>query len=160
MGIEHESVVDQPLAEVFAGIPPARFGGLTSWRRESSAGDGGTRVSDHVGTSAPGVAMRSTFTAPPMVVAVTRLNEPERQWNPDRPAPHLLSGVYAVVHLATTGRPSSSGATFFWPTWWRNGWGRRHRRVHAVRTGIVQSARGGIKRTCSTCTTGRWMTVG
>src|ERR1700754_903932 len=72
--------------------PPARFGG-TSWRRESSAGDGGTRVSDHVGTSAPGVAMRSTFTAPPMVVAVTRLNEPERQWNPDRPAPHLLSGV-------------------------------------------------------------------
>ena len=27
-------------------------------------------------------------------------NELERQWNPDRPAPDLLAGVDAVVHLA------------------------------------------------------------
>jgi NAD dependent epimerase/dehydratase family enzyme len=27
-------------------------------------------------------------------------NDLERQWNPDRPAPDLLSGVDAVVHLA------------------------------------------------------------
>jgi uncharacterized protein (TIGR01777 family) len=76
------------------------------------------------------LAAHRTAGAPPMVVAITgasglvgsalsaflstgghrviRLvrrsarNELERQWNPDRPAPDLLSGVDAVVHLAGT----------------------------------------------------------
>ena len=214
MGIEYESVVDHPLAEVFAwhtrpgamtrlvppwqpmtvvaetesladgramlGLPgglrwvaqhdpsgfdpPHRFvdelssQGLSSWpariigwwrhTHEFSEAPGGTRVYDHVDTSVPAAALRSTFVyrhrqlaedlaahraaadagARPMVVAVTgasglvgsalsaflstgghrviRLvrrparNTLERQWNPDRPAPGLLSGVDAVVHLA------------------------------------------------------------
>jgi uncharacterized protein len=127
---------------------PARI--IGSWRHthEFSEAPGGTRVYDHVDTSVPAAALRSTFVyrhrqlaedlaahraaadagAQPMVVAVTgasglvgsalsaflstgghrviRLvrrparNELERQWNPDRPAPDLLSGVDAVVHLA------------------------------------------------------------
>jgi uncharacterized protein (TIGR01777 family) len=211
MGIEYESVVDHPLAEVFAwhtrpgamtrlvppwqpmkvvaetksladgravlGLPgglrwvaqhdpsafdpPHRFVDVLSskgpkswparvigwWRHthEFSEVPGGTRVYDHVDTSIPAAALRSTFVyrhrqladdlaahraagAQPMVVAITgaaglvgsalsaflstgghrviRLvrrqarNELERQWNPDRPAPGLLSGVDAVVHLA------------------------------------------------------------
>jgi uncharacterized protein (TIGR01777 family) len=214
MGIEYESVVDHPLAEVFTwhtrpgamtrlvppwqpmnvvaeaqsladgravlGLPgglrwvaqhdpsgfdpPHRFvdelssDGLTSWpprivgwwrhTHEFSETPGGTRVCDHVDTSVPAVALRSTFVyrhrqlsddlaahraaanagMQPSVVAVTgasglvgsalsaflstgghrviRLvrrparNELERQWNPDRPAPDLLSGVDVVVHLA------------------------------------------------------------
>jgi len=214
MGIEYESVVDHPLAEVFAwhtrpgamtrlvppwqpmsvvaeaqsladgravlGLPgglqwvaqhdpsafdpPHRFAdelssdGLTSWparivgwwrhTHEFSEAPAGTRVYDHVDTSVPAVALRSTFVyrhrqlsddlaahraaanagMQPMVVAVTgasglvgsalsaflstgghrviRLvrrparDELERQWNPDRPAPDLLSGVDVVVHLA------------------------------------------------------------
>lgn len=214
MGIEYESVVDHPLAEVFAwhtrpgamtrlvppwqpmsvvaeaqsladgravlGLPgglqwvaqhdpsafdpPHRFAdelssdGLTSWparivgwwrhAHEFSEAPAGTRVYDHVDTSVPAVALRSTFVyrhrqlsddlaahraaanagMQPMVVAVTgasglvgsalsaflstgghrviRLvrrparDELERQWNPDRPAPDLLSGVDVVVHLA------------------------------------------------------------
>jgi len=214
MGIEYESVVDHPLAEVFAwhtrpgamtrlvppwqpmtvvaetesladgravlGLPgglrwvaqhdpsgfdpPHRFvdelssHGLSSWpariigwwrhTHEFSEAPGGTRVYDHVDTSVPAAALRSTFVyrhrqlfqdlaahraaaeagAQPMVIAVTgasglvgsalsaflstgghrviRLvrrparNALERQWNPDLPAPELLSGVDAVVHLA------------------------------------------------------------
>jgi uncharacterized protein (TIGR01777 family) len=211
MGIEYESVIDHPLAEVFAwhsrrgamsrlvppwqpmtviaeaaslaegravlGLPgglrwvaqhdpsafdpPHRFvdelssQGPTSWparvigrwrhTHEFRAADGGTRVHDHVDTTVPAAALRSTFVyrhrqlaqdlaahraagAAGMVVAITgasglvgsalsaflstgghrviRLvrrparNELERQWNPDRPAPDLLSGVDAVVHLA------------------------------------------------------------
>jgi uncharacterized protein len=214
MGIEYESIVDHPLAEVFAwhtrpgamtrlvppwqpmrvvaeaqsladgravlGLPgglrwvahhdpsgfdpPHRFvdelssDGLTSWlarivgwwrhTHEFSAEPGGTRVYDHVDTSVPAAALRSTFGyrhrqlsddlgahraaanagMQPMVVAVTgasglvgsalsaflstgghrviRLvrrparNELERQWNPDRPVPDLLSDVDVVVHLA------------------------------------------------------------
>jgi uncharacterized protein len=211
MAIEYESVVDHPLAEVFAwhtrpgamrrlvppwqpmtvvaeaesladgravlGLPgglrwvaqhdpsafdpPYRFvdalssQGLSSWparlvgwwrhTHEFSEASGGTRVYDHVDTSIPAAALRSTFVyrhrqlaedlaahraaaAQPMAVAVTgasgligsalsaflstgghrviRLvrrparNALERQWNPDRPAPDLLSGVDAVVHLA------------------------------------------------------------
>jgi uncharacterized protein (TIGR01777 family) len=214
MGIEYESVVDHPLAEVFAwhtrsgamtrlvppwqpmkvvaetqsladgravlGLPgglrwvaqhdpsgfdpPHRFVDVLSsagpmswpariigwWRHthEFSEAPGGTRVYDHVDTSVPAAALRSTFVyrhrqladdlaahraaadagAAPMVVAVTgasglvgsalsaflstggqrviRLvrrrarNTLERQWNPDHPAPDLLSGVDAVVHLA------------------------------------------------------------
>jgi uncharacterized protein len=211
MGIEYESVVEHPIAEVFAwhtrpgamtrlvppwqpmkvvaetqsladgravlGLPgglrwvaqhdpsgfdpPHRFVDVLSsagpkswparvigwWRHthEFSEAPGGTRVYDHVDTSVPAAALRSTFVyrhrqladdlathraagAGPMVVAVTgasglvgsalsaflstgghrviRLvrrrarNELERQWNPERPAPDLLSGVDAVVHLA------------------------------------------------------------
>jgi uncharacterized protein (TIGR01777 family) len=214
MGIEYESVVEHPIADVFAwhtrpgamtrlvppwqpmtvvaetqsladgravlGLPgglrwvakhdpsgfdpPHRFvdvlssAGPTSWparvigwwrhTHEFSEASGGTRVHDHVDTSMPAAALRSTFVyrhrqladdlaahraaadagAVPMVVAVTgasglvgaalsavlstgghrliRLvrrparNELERQWNPDRPAADLLSGVDAVVHLA------------------------------------------------------------
>jgi len=211
MAIEYESVVDHPLAEVFAwhtrpgamrrlvppwqpmtvvsetesladgravlGLPgglrwvaqhdpsafdpPYRFvdalssQGLSSWparlvgwwrhTHEFSEASGGTRVYDHVDTSIPAAALRSTFVyrhrqlaedlaahraaaAQPMTVAVTgasgligsalsaflstgghrviRLvrrpprNALERQWNPDGPAPDLLSGVDAVVHLA------------------------------------------------------------
>jgi uncharacterized protein (TIGR01777 family) len=211
MGIEYESVVDHPLAEVFAwhtrpgamirlvppwqpmtvvaetesladgravlGLPgglrwvaqhdpsgfdpPHRFvdelssQGLSSWpariigwwrhTHEFSEAPGGTRVYDHVDTSVPAAALRSTFVyrhrqlaedlaahrsagAQPMVVAITgasglvgsalsaflstgghrviRLvrrparNTLERQWNPGHPAPDLLSGVDAVVHLA------------------------------------------------------------
>jgi len=211
MGIEYESVIDHPLAEVFAwhsrrgamsrlvppwqpmtviaeeaslaegravlGLPgglrwvaqhdpsafdpPHRFvdelssQGPTSWparvigrwrhTHEFREADGGTRVNDHVDTTVPAAALRSTFVyrhrqlaqdlaahraagAAGMVVAITgasglvgsalsaflstgghrviRLvrrparNELERQWNPDRPAPDLLSGVDAVVHLA------------------------------------------------------------
>jgi uncharacterized protein len=120
------------------------------WRHthEFSEAPGGTRVYDHVDTSVPAAALRSTFVyrhrqlfqdlaahraaaeagAQPMVIAVTgasglvgsalsaflstgghrviRLvrrparNALERQWNPDLPAPELLSGVDAVVHLA------------------------------------------------------------
>jgi uncharacterized protein len=211
MGIEYESVVGHPLAEVFAwhtrpgamsrlvppwqpmkvvsetasladgravlGLPgglrwvaqhdpsafdpPYRFvdelssQGPSSWparvigwwrhTHEFSEAPGGTRVYDHVDTSVPGPALRSTFVyrhrqladdlaahraagARPMAVAVTgasglvgsalsaflstgghrviRLvrrparNDYERQWNPDCPAPDLLSGIDAVVHLA------------------------------------------------------------
>lgn len=214
MGIDYESVVEHPIAEVFAwhtrpgamtrlvppwqpmkvvaetrsladgravlGLPgglrwvaqhdpsgfdpPRRFVDVLSsagpmswparvigwWRHahEFREAPGGTRVYDHVDTSIPAAALRSTFVyrhrqladdlaahraaadagAVPMVVAVTgasglvgsalsaflstgghrviRLvrrgtrNELERQWNPDRPAPDLLSGVDAVVHLA------------------------------------------------------------
>jgi uncharacterized protein len=211
MGIEYESIVDHPLAVVFAwhtrpgamtrlvppwqpmtvvaetesladgravlGLPgglrwvaqhdptafdpPHRFvdqlssQGPSSWptrlvgwwrhTHEFSEASGGTRVYDHVDTSIPAAALRSTFVyrhrqlaqdlaahraaaAQPMVVAVTgasglvgsalsaflstgghrviRLvrrparNALERQWNPDRPEPDLLSGVDAVVHLA------------------------------------------------------------
>lgn len=211
MGIEYESVVDHPLAEVFAwhtrpgamtrlvppwqpmtvvaetqsladgravlGLPgglrwvaqhdpsafdpPHRFAdelssqGPSSWpariigrwrhTHEFSAAPGGTRVYDHVDTSVPAAALRSTFVyrhrqlaqdlaahraadTQPMVVAVTgasglvgtalsaflstgghrviRLvrrparNALERQWDPEDPAPDLLSGVDAVVHLA------------------------------------------------------------
>ena len=214
MGIEYESVVDHPLAEVFAwhtrpgamtrlvppwqpmkvvaetqsladgravlGLPgglrwvaqhdpsafdpPHRFVDVLSsegpmswptrvigwWRHthEFSEVPSGTRVCDHVDTSVPAAALRSTFVyrhrqladdlaahrearaagAGPIVVAVTgasglvgsalaaflstgghrviRLvrrqarNDLERQWNPIRPAPDLLAGVDAVVHLA------------------------------------------------------------
>jgi uncharacterized protein len=216
MGIEYESVVDHPLAEVFAwhtrpgamrrlvppwqpmkvvaeaesladgravlGLPgglrwvarhdpagydpPHRFVDVLSaegpmswparvigwWRHthEFSEAPGGTRVYDHVDTTVPAAALRSTFVyrhrqladdlaahrdaaaagATPMVVAVSgafglvgsaltaflstgghqviRLvrrearGEGERQWDPDRPALDLLSGVDAVVHLAGT----------------------------------------------------------
>jgi uncharacterized protein len=211
MGIEYESVLDHPLAEVFAwhtrrgamtrlmppwqpmtvvaetesladgravlGLPgglrwvaqhdptvfdpphrfvdevssqgpsswPARLVGRWRHTHEFSEASGGTRVYDHVDTSIPAAALRSTFVyrhrqlaedlaahraaaAQPMVVAVSgasglvgsalsaflstgghrviRLvrrppgNALERQWNPDRPAADLLSGVDAVVHLA------------------------------------------------------------
>jgi hypothetical protein len=214
MGIEYESVVDHPLAEVFgwhtrpgamtrlvppwqpmkvvaetqsladgravlglpAGVrwvaqhdpsafdPPHRFVDVLSsagpmswparvigwWRHthEFREVPSGTRVCDHVDTSVPAAALRSTFVyrhrqladdlaahrearaagAGSMVVAVTgasglvgsalaaflstgghrviRLvrrqarNDLERQWNPNRPAPDLLDGVNAVVHLA------------------------------------------------------------
>jgi uncharacterized protein (TIGR01777 family) len=214
MGIEYESVVDHPLAEVFAwhtrpgamtrlvppwqpmkvvaetqsladgravlGLPgglrwvaqhdpsafdpPHRFVDVLSsegpmswparvigwWRHthEFREVPSGTRVCDHVDTSVPAAALRSTFVyrhrqlaedlaahrearaagAGSMVVAVTgasglvgsalaaflntgghrviRLvrrqarNDLERQWNPNRPAPDLLDGVDAVVHLA------------------------------------------------------------
>jgi uncharacterized protein (TIGR01777 family) len=214
MGIEHESVVGHPLAEVFAwharpgamrrlvppwqpmkviaetqsladgravlGLPgglrwvaqhdpagydpPYRFvddlstGGPASWparivgrwrhTHEFSPVSSGTRVYDHVETSVPAAALRSTFVyrhrqladdlaahrdaaesgLRPMVVAVTgssglvgsaltaflgtgghrvvRLvrrpvrGDGERKWDPERPAPDLLSGVDAVVHLA------------------------------------------------------------
>jgi uncharacterized protein (TIGR01777 family) len=211
MGIEYESVIDHPLAEVFAwhgrpgamprlmppwqpmtvvaeaasladgravlGLPgglrwvaqhdpsgfdpphqfvdelssqgpsswPARVIGRWRHTHEFSEASGGTRVHDHVDTTIPAAALRSTFvyrhrqlaqdlaahraaSAAPMVVAITgasglvgsalsaflstgghrviRLvrrparNDLERQWNPDRPAPDLLSGVDAVVHLA------------------------------------------------------------
>ena len=124
---------------------PARIIGRWRHTHEFSEASGGTRVYDHVDTSVPGAALRSTFVyrhrqlaedlaahrtagAQPMVVAITgasglvgsalaaflstgghrviRLvrraprNELERQWNPDRPAPDMLSGVDAVVHLA------------------------------------------------------------
>ena len=127
---------------------PARVIGWWRHTHEFSEVPGGTRVYDHVDTSVPAAALRSTFVyrhrqladdlaahraaadagATPMVVAVTgasglvgsalsaflstgghrviRLvrrrarNELERQWNPDRPAPDLLAGVDAVVHLA------------------------------------------------------------
>jgi uncharacterized protein len=211
MGIEYESVVDHPLAEVFAwhtrpgamtrlvppwqpmtvvaetesladgravlGLPgglrwvarhdpsgfdpPHRFVDELSsespsswpprivgwWRHTHEFSDvpGGTRVYDHVDTSVPAAALRSTFVyrhrqlaedlaahraaaSKPMVVAITgasglvgsalsaflgtgghrvirlvrrsALNTLERQWNPKHPAPDLLSGVDAVVHLA------------------------------------------------------------
>ncbi|HYZ66887.1 MAG TPA: TIGR01777 family oxidoreductase [Mycobacterium sp.] len=211
MGIEYESVVDHPIAEVFAwhtrpgamtrlvppwqpmtvvaeaesvadgravlGLPgglrwvaqhdpsafdpphrfvdelssqgplswPARIVGRWRHTHEFSEAPGGTRVYDHVDTTVPAAALRSTFVyrhrqlaedlsahrvagAQPMVVAITgasglvgtalsaflstgghrviRLvrrparNDLERQWNPQRPAPDLLSGVHAVVHLA------------------------------------------------------------
>ena len=211
MGIEHESVVEQPLDDVWAwharpgamrrlvppwqpmkvlteaqsladgravlGLPgglrwvarhdpagfdpPHRFvdalsaDGPTSWparivgwwrhTHEFSEAPGGTRVYDHVDTTVPSSALRSTFVyrhrqltddlaahrdagSPSMVVAVTgatglvgsalsaflstgghrviRLvrrparGEDEREWEPGRPAPGLLSGVDAVVHLA------------------------------------------------------------
>lgn len=127
---------------------PARVIGWWRHAHEFREAPGGTRVYDHVDTSIPAAALRSTFVyrhrqladdlaahraaadagAVPMVVAVTgasglvgsalsaflstgghrviRLvrrrprNDLERQWNPDRPAPDLLSGVDAVVHLA------------------------------------------------------------
>jgi uncharacterized protein (TIGR01777 family) len=124
---------------------PARVVGWWRHTHEFSETPGGTRVYDHVDTSVPGPALRSTFVyrhrqlaedlaahraagARPMAVAVTgasglvgsalsaflstgghrviRLvrrparNDFERQWNPDRPAPDLLSGIDAVVHLA------------------------------------------------------------
>lgn len=124
---------------------PARLVGWWRHTHEFSEASGGTRVYDHVDTSLPAAALRSTFVyrhrqlaqdlaahraagLPPMVVAVTgasglvgsalsaflstgghrviRLvrrparNALERQWNPDRPAADLLSGVDAVVHLA------------------------------------------------------------
>jgi uncharacterized protein (TIGR01777 family) len=214
MGIEHESVVDHPLAEVFAwharpgamrrlvppwqpikviaetqsladgravlGLPgglrwvaqhdpagynppyrfvddlssdgpgswPARIVGRWRHTHEFSAVPSGTRVYDHVETSVPAAALRSTFVyrhrqladdlaahrdaaesgLRPMLVAVTgssglvgsaltaflgtgghrvvRLvrrparGDGERQWDPERPAPDLLSGVDAVMHLA------------------------------------------------------------
>ena len=216
MGIEHESVVDHPLDEVFswharpgamrrlvppwqpmkvlaesdsladgravlglpgglhwvaqhdpAGFdPPHRFvdvlssGGPASWparvigwwrhTHEFSETPTGTRVYDHVDTTVPAAALRSTFVyrhrqladdlaahrdaaavgAKPLVVAVSGASglvgsaltaflstgghlvirlvrrpahgESERQWEPARPAPDLLSGVDAVVHLAGT----------------------------------------------------------
>lgn len=124
---------------------PARLVGWWRHTHEFSEASGGTRVYDHVDTSVPAAALRSTFVyrhrqlaqdlaahraaaAQPMVIAVTgasglvgsalsaflstgghrviRLvrgparNALERQWNPARPAPDLLSGVDAVVHLA------------------------------------------------------------
>ena len=127
---------------------PARIIGRWRHTHEFSEAPGGTRVYDHVDTSVPAAALRSTFVyrhrqlaedlaahraaadagAQPMVVAVTgasglvgsalsaflstgghrvvRLvrrparNMLERQWNPSSPAPDLLSGVDAVVHLA------------------------------------------------------------
>jgi uncharacterized protein (TIGR01777 family) len=124
---------------------PARIIGWWRHTHEFSEVAGGTRVYDHVDTSVPSPALRSTFVyrhrqlaedlaahraagARPMAVAVTgasglvgsalsaflstgghrviRLvrrparNDLERQWNPDRPAPDLLSGIDAVVHLA------------------------------------------------------------
>ena len=127
---------------------PARVIGRWRHTHEFSEAPGGTRVYDHVDTSVPAAALRSTFVyrhrqlaedlaahraaadagAQPMVVAVTgasglvgsalsaflstgghrvvRLvrrparNMLERQWNPSSPAPDLLSGVDAVVHLA------------------------------------------------------------
>jgi uncharacterized protein len=124
---------------------PARVIGRWRHTHEFSEASGGTRVHDHVDTTIPAAALRSTFvyrhrqlaqdlaahrtaSAAPMVVAITgasglvgsalsaflstgghrviRLvrrparNELERQWNPDRPARDLLSGVDAVVHLA------------------------------------------------------------
>ena len=127
---------------------PARIIGRWRHTHEFSEAPGGTRVYDHVDTSVPAAALRSTFVyrhrqlaedlaahraaadagAQPMVVAVTgasglvgsalsaflstgghrviRLvrrparNMLERQWNPNSPAPDLLSGVDAVVHLA------------------------------------------------------------
>lgn len=127
---------------------PARAIGWWRHTHEFSETPGGTRVYDHVDTSMPAAALRSTFVyrhrqladdlaahsaaadagTVPMVVAVTgasglvgsalsaflstgghrviRLvrrgarNEFERQWNPERPAADLLSGVDAVVHLA------------------------------------------------------------
>ena len=127
---------------------PARIIGWWRHTHEFSEASGGTRVHDHVDTSVPAAALRSTFVyrhrqlaedlaahraaadagAQPMVVAVTgasglvgsalsaflstgghrviRLvrrparNTRERQWNPNSPAPDLLSGVDAVVHLA------------------------------------------------------------
>jgi uncharacterized protein (TIGR01777 family) len=127
---------------------PARIIGWWRHTHEFSEASGGTRVHDHVDTSVPAAALRSTFVyrhrqlaedlaahraaadagAQPMVVAVTgasglvgsalsaflstgghrviRLvrrpprNTLERQWNPNSPAPDLLSGVDAVVHLA------------------------------------------------------------
>jgi uncharacterized protein len=226
MGIEHESVVDHPLDDVWAwharpgamrrlvppwqpmkvlaeaesladgravlGLPgglrwvarhdpsgfdpPHRFvdalsaEGPTSWparvigwwrhthefsevpgpagRSNATGGSNATRVHDHVDTSVPAAALRSTFVyrhrqladdlaahrdaseagLRPLVVAVTGASglvgsaltaflstgghkviqlvrgpargEGERQWEPDRPAPDLLSGVDAVVHLA------------------------------------------------------------
>lgn len=124
---------------------PARLVGWWRHTHEFSEASGGTRVYDHVDTSVPGAALRSTFVyrhrqlaqdlaahraagAQPMTIAVTgasglvgsalsaflstgghrviRLvrgparNALERQWNPARPAPDLLSGIDAVVHLA------------------------------------------------------------
>lgn len=124
---------------------PARVIGWWRHTHEFSEASGGTRVYDHVDTSVPGAALRSTFVyrhrqlaedlaahraagVQPMTVAVTGAsglvgsalsaflstgghrvislvrrpasNDFERQWNPDRPAPDMLSGVDAVVHLA------------------------------------------------------------
>lgn len=124
---------------------PARLVGWWRHTHEFSEASGGTRVYDHVDTSVPGAALRSTFVyrhrqlaqdlaahraaaAQPMTIAVTgasglvgsalsaflstgghrviRLvrgparNALERQWNPAQPAPDLLSGIDAVVHLA------------------------------------------------------------
>jgi ligand-binding SRPBCC domain-containing protein len=94
MGIEYESVVDHPLAEVFAWHtrpgamtrlvhdpsafdPPHRFVDVLSsegpmswparvigwWRHthEFREVPSGTRVCDHVDTSVPAAALRSTF---------------------------------------------------------------------------------------------------
>jgi uncharacterized protein len=127
---------------------PARIVGRWRHTHEFSAVSSGTRVYDHVETSVPAAALRSTFVyrhrqladdlaahcdaaesgLRPMVVAVTGASglvgsaltaflstgghqvvrlvrrpargDGERQWDPERPAPDLLSGVDAVVHLA------------------------------------------------------------
>jgi uncharacterized protein len=127
---------------------PARIIGWWRHTHEFSQTPTGTRVYDHVDTSMPAAALRSTFVyrhrqlaedlaahrdaadagMQPLSVALTGASglvgsalaaflttgghrvvrlvrrpaqrEDERQWNPDRPAADLLSGVDAVVHLA------------------------------------------------------------
>jgi uncharacterized protein len=127
---------------------PARVIGWWQHTHEFSEAPTGTRVYDHVDTTVPAAALRSTFVyrhrqladdlaahrdaaaadAHPMVVAVSgasglvgtaltaflstgghkviRLvrrparSEGEREWEPARPSPDMLSGVDAVVHLA------------------------------------------------------------
>ena len=129
---------------------PARVIGWWRHTHEFSETPTGTRVYDHVDTTVPAAALRSTFVyrhrqladdlaahrdaaavgAKPLVVAVSGASglvgsaltaflstgghrvirlvrrpahgESERQWEPARPAPDLLSGVDAVVHLAGT----------------------------------------------------------
>jgi uncharacterized protein len=140
--------VDQLSASGPMSWPPRVIGWWRHTHDFAEAGPGRTRVHDHVDTTVPGAALRSTFVyrhrqladdlaahrdaadagCGRLVVAVTgasglvgtalsallssgghdvvRLvrhaprNAGERQWDPQRPAPGLLDGVDAVVHLA------------------------------------------------------------